>query len=583
MRKYLILAIFLCFPLSGKTRFRTGRKKRFPVKKLRLRRHNKYPPPKELAVEKPLTQKDSQDKHAKVLTKSEIIDLANNTIETIKQQPSIDNACALLKEEPSFILPSIQFILMDTKGMVWFLTQRPHRLWTLFTGKKIFSQEPLLTDILDGGTSGTWVPFFWWEDDLTQGYFKQFSFQDNEFILGIIHFVESNEYQRTELAFRVHRFYQEYGMKKTINTLNSPAGPFVYGRSGISIYNSDGLCLADSYDQTRVGLNISSLRDEEGNLIFDKIVNTPLTAGRSFGWTYIKKNGLERKMIVHQVISQEDQKTYYQVSGYYPQITKEFVVSLVNKVHTLFDKEGTKALKVLNTPNNRYTRGNLAIVVYSPDGIIRAHSLYPSLVGVNALKHSGQQGNVVAKDIIDQTIKHGESWTYHYILNAAEKVYAQKIVTPEGILIISAHGFIPQTKEHASKVRTDLVCHLLSVNALEYVLTQLNYGATPVTAVLSPVAYGGLFIELYDEHGFCIAAGQQPHHLWKIANPAILNSAKEMKKKKKTKEWMSFAEGSITKHVTVALCRKNKKEYIIVSGYQIGSSLKHNSKQKEQE
>ena len=579
MRKYLIIAMFMCFPLLGRTRHtKRHHPKRPPVKKLRLPRHRKKPPPKKLVVDKPFTQKkDTQDNDTKVLAKQpvkvlakqQVIDLVNTTIDVIMQQPSIQSACTNLKENPQFIKPGIQFILMDRQGMIWFLTQRPHRLWTSFAAQKVFSQDPLLPAILNASTPGIWAPFFWWEDDLTQGYFKEFSFQNDHFILGVIHFVESNEYQRTELAFRIHRFHQEYGMKKTVNTLNSPSGPFVYGRSGLSLYNGNGLCVADSYDQTRVGLNISSLKDEDGHLIFKKIVNAPRTES-NFGWTHIKKNGLKRRMIVHQLLRQEEEKIYYQVSGYYPAIDKQFVISLVKDVHALFTHQDLNALTILNTPDNPYIKGNLAIVVYSPDGIIRAHTLYPSLVGVNALKHRGQQGDVVAKNIIDNTMQHNRSWTYHYILNAAENVYAEKVVTPEGTFIVSAHGFIPQTKKHASKVRTDLVCQLLNVNALEYVLDQLSLGETAVTAAFSPVSYGGLFIELYDEQGFCIAAEKQPHNLWKKINPAILLRIKNMKKQNKTKEWTHFAEGPLTKHVTVALCPKNGKDYIIISGYQTG-------------
>ena len=67
---------------------------------------------------------------------------------------------------------------------------------------------------------------------------------------------------------RAHTFIQEAGLKRAIEQMNNPNGTFLRGSLSVALYDYGGICLADSYDTTRVGQNTSAWVDDRGRLVF---------------------------------------------------------------------------------------------------------------------------------------------------------------------------------------------------------------------------------------------------------------------------------------------------------------------------
>jgi len=498
---------------------------------------------------------------------------ARQTLATLDREATIEDVCARLTSDPQFVLPSMQFIVLDDTGRIWFLTNGNYRLWTLFDEREALTDAPILAKIKASGDAGIWFDFFWWENDLVRGYFKRFTKNKQVFYLGIIHFDESEEYQRAELLFRMHMFNREHGIEKTIQALNSPSGPFVYGTSGISLYTEEGLCIADSYDQTRVNLNIKNTKDDDGNLIFAKIQAAAPQERESYGWTSYKENGLTKRVIVHRVHRTGGRGNFLATSSYFPDLTLAFVEPLVDEISAFIAKEGTDAFTVLNSPKNRFIKGNLAIVVYAPDGTLVVHSEYPSLVGVDALKHVGQRGKLTVPDVIRTIMREGSAWLYHYILNAAIMIYGKKVITKDGTFIVTVSGFMPDTRQHAAEIRNDLICQFLEINAPAYALRTLNQNAS-TSLNFGPISYGNLNSMVFNAEGFCIAAGPHRHQLWTPLSSTLRKAVESMKQNKQIRLWTNFIERSIRYDVAITVCTKGAHKYILVSGYMTGVSAK---------
>ncbi len=465
----------------------------------------------------------------------------------------------------------LELFVVDEKDVVWYLENEYYLTWLTFSKLKNINKEPLFKTMRSMGSKGGWSKFLW-NQDLVYSYTLNVKKGKSSFIIGAIVFEESVPLQVQEQVFRARNYFINEGFNSTVEQINNPSGQFVYGSISLELYNHEGTCLADSYDNTNVGRESNEFRDDNGNLIFaDYLKATENEPG--YNWIEHKFGGLHRRSFVLRLHLSEIKNFYILVSNYYPQVNENFVIQHVKNAISYLKKKGVeKALADFSKPHGEFYKARLSIVVYDQNGIVKAHSKYPSVVGLNAMDRLDQGGYPITKNILSLMESQGKGWIFHYLANATEMVYGQKIETSQGPLIITAQGYTPISPRAIASGIAERISRTLLTSPTATVLHQLNFGGSlwsrGYIGVQESPAYGDIFIEVYTSDGFCASAGFNHDKMWKYIDPAFFKAAKKLKKSQKIGAWMYAKQRDMSRYFYIRYCQKSPIEkYYIFAGY----------------
>lgn len=485
---------------------------------------------------------------------------------TYIKDTDIFQACTGLNNDTRWKKENTKLILFDHHGIIRLLQGENYRLWSsrFLRELKTFNDVGLLNELKDKH-EGQWLELFSWQEDLISGYFKNVVKNGTTYTLGALIFSENAVSQVEEKVLKAKKSIEQHGLDSTLLEINNPNGAFMTGALSVAVYDRDGLCLADSFDQTHVGQRSIGWRDDTGKSIIEEF--RAVTRTNRYGWITNTFSGETQHTFV--LKTTKDARDYYLVSSYYPAVNDDFVTVMARNARDTLIREGPeKAFALFNTRKAPFYKSRLSTVVYNDRGVIMAHSRYPYLKGVDSWDYVDQGGYRITQELIRRTLKDGTAWVYSYIRNAMQPVYAEKVTLPEGTFVISIHGYTPTSLEWLCARRAEFLCRQIPQDSFETVIQTLNFQPIDTdTHRLYDVQtwfHGDAFFEIYNRDDFCIAAGPYREKLWEPLNPDIAQRVKQLRAEGHESAWFDYDRNSMRYRAYLRLCPHDS---LLVAGY----------------
>ncbi len=502
-----------------------------------------------------------------------VINLVEEGVQFL-QTHTVDEVCVDFTYNPRWREPDTKLFLIDERNRIWCIRDEPNLIWKILEHKATLLLGNIPYAMRERGVQGGWLSFLW-NEQLVRVYVKNVTKGRRTFTMGAFLFSEGPRQQVKELVFTARNLLKQVGLNTAIERISSPTGQFLRGSFSVALYDYDGICLANSYNLTCVGSRAQDRIDDSGKQAFEKYVH--VTKSAPYGWVDSVYNGIRERMFVARFTypNAPAHRFYILTSGYYPQVNDEFVVSMTHEAKAVMEREGAeKAFAIFSpvTGHNPFYKARLYLVVYDEKGVIKAHSRFPSLVGVNAYYQKGQAGYFLTQRILNAVSKKDQGWAFIYIRNAAELVYVQRVTLPEGTFIVTIQGYSPLDKEHTSAAIVEWLCGRLTVEQPLLLFHSLNRGAAVWNLGFKGTGqaniYSDLFIEIYDKHDFCVSAGAQVHKMWKKMDDGFKHSLSKLKRASKPEGWFYDKVGGLTRRYYIKNCVLSSGDsYSIFVGY----------------
>ncbi|WP_173086552.1 lactate permease LctP family transporter, partial [Fundidesulfovibrio magnetotacticus] len=229
--------------------------------------------------------------------------------------------------------------------------------------------------------------------------------------------MEAPDYREEVVALveRAAAYIKENGKEKALAAFNDPEGPFVKNGLYVFAYDFFGVNKALATNPALVGRNLIDMRDADGKDMIRDLIKVAQGGG---GWYEYKWEGHDK---LSYVVKVDD--TLWIGSGDY----KSEVVSLVEKALAYIKRHGKEmAIAEFNNPRGQFVDRSLYIFAYDFNGVNKALTTHPSLVGKNLLDMKDADGKEFIKDMI-AVVKKGGGW-YDYEWQGREKTsYVVKV------------------------------------------------------------------------------------------------------------------------------------------------------------
>lgn len=201
---------------------------------------------------------------------------------------------------------------------------------------------------------------------------------------------------------------------------------FRYGDLYITVYDANGICIADGLKPSLVGQNLIGAQNEEGRYYVRAIIEKGLSGG---GWVNYKVNKLYRTVYIEPIDIGVEK--LFITCGMYPISKQETMALLVKSAKGHFESSDmARALHDFIKPKSKFKRGDLEIFVLDMQGICLAYGNEYDLIWRNLMNVKDDEGVLFIKKIID-AVKHGPSFV-RYKLNNAEKMSYVEMVNKNG-------------------------------------------------------------------------------------------------------------------------------------------------------
>ncbi len=215
--------------------------------------------------------------------------------------------------------------------------------------------------------------------------------------------VEVKDYKQevVSLVDRARAYIKENGKEKALAAFNDPDGPFVKNGLYVFAYDFYGVNKALATNPALVGQDLIDMKDANGKEIIKDMI---AVANRGGGWYDYKWEGHDKSSYVVKV-----DDTLWIGSGAY----KNEAVSMVEKALAYIEKKGKeRAVAEFNNPQGLFVDRGLYIFAYDFNGVNKALTTHPSLVGKNLIDMKDANGKEIIKDMI-AVVKRGGGW-YDY-------------------------------------------------------------------------------------------------------------------------------------------------------------------------
>jgi hypothetical protein len=477
-------------------------------------------------------------------------------------------SCISFKNDAQWQYPNAQLMLFDDKDIIWLCTYDDTLSWNRqeLEGLKTPENIPLLKVIHEKGVNGEWVPFLIWQNDITNAYFKTFKKGDASYTIGILIFPQNTMHEVAKMVLKTLNYLRDNGSYQTINAVNRLVGPFIQGNLSVSLYNQNGIGIADSYDMTRIGLGSDFWFDDNKNNVFKTFENAA-DNDRSFGWALNPFHGHERKTFILKEKGHTTTNPLFITSGFYT-ITDDYIINLTRRAKKILLKQGVSLFEQPSKIGSEATTLRLNVAIYDDKGVLQLHTRYPALRGINLIEHQDHAGNFVTKELVKTALTQGHGWVFSYIFNAVQPIYVEKAVLPEGTFVVTVQGYTPIDKKNIIANRAEIVCRFLLDHSLKETMGILSLQKTEAALNVESWAHAGYFYRLYDGEHYCLSAGPHYNKVWDKADPEIINFLNTLKKHKKEGDWLSYKRGNKEYYAYVKKCTKSPTEnYSIVVGY----------------
>ena len=222
--------------------------------------------------------------------------------------------------------------------------------------------------------------------------------------------VEVKDYKQevVSLVDRAQAYIKENGKEKALAAFNDPDGPFVKNGLYVFAYDFYGVNKALATNPALVGKDLIDMKDANGKEIIKDMI---AVVNRGGGWYDYKWEGHDKSSYVVKV-----DDTLWIGSGTY----KNEAVSMVERALAYIEKNGKeRAVAEFNNPKGLFVDRSLYIFAYDFNGVNKALTTHPSLIGKNLIDMKDANGREIIKDMI-AVVKKGGGW-YDYEWDGKQK------------------------------------------------------------------------------------------------------------------------------------------------------------------
>ena len=349
------------------------------------------------------------------------------------------------------------------------------------------------------------------------------------------------------------------------------ASEFKRGELYLFVYNEQGRCLAHGADTGMMWKDLKNLQDIFGTQFVQKMINV---ARRGGGWVTYEWHSAAKVSYVKMV--EKGGKKYVIGCGYYPHAKEDAVVSLVRgAISTFFNysNRGTpveEAFGEFSFLGGNFIYGDLSILVFDKDLVVRANGHDPSEIGTSYWDIKDQKGIYFFRAIpkVLEAASRGEGrWFEYELYNAPMRSYAERVVDKEGKSYFVMSSYVKQADREAPIKLVKRAKEAIEKRGLASVAAAINDLGNK-EFVFGPM---GLFIYMLD--GTAIAEAARPSivgkNISKDRDEAGFFYVEDMLTlaKKQDQLWVSYRTKRAVCSVYAETFEDEGKKYLIGTGF----------------
>jgi hypothetical protein len=486
----------------------------------------------------------------------QIQELVDDAVNFLREEGP-DRACVSFLHDDSWWTPNVKLFVVNPQNQTLIVDDEYYRVWQSANVFKTLEGEGLFPLLRKEQQRSAWLLTFW-NDDLAHLYVRQVEIPEKAgaaYYVGALFFVHSPRHTAMELVLKTRVFLLQNDLNTTIQYINNPIEDAKRGSLTVALYDSNGICLADSYTPSLVGRSIASWLDDKGNHVLDSFIKATNTETDQ-GWAVN--------------IRKPNSNLFYLLAcGYYPQVNRKYVIKLGRQAADFIKENGEKAFEKVSSVNGAFNKGRLSVVVYDTQGIVKAHSTLPMFTGSNFMHYKDQLGLMLVQKIIDSILKKKETWVHTYKNRATEIIYCKKVEVENNTYIVTVQGFTPFTEASSALGLVELGYFILASTPTMSAYRILN-GLGDLSSTQRFAPYGNVFAQVYYQ-GFCIGQRQSAEDLlalWGKLDEPLQEQAEKLRKENKAGGWVRYTKNGRPLSVYVRVAdTPNLKDYVVIGGY----------------
>lgn len=213
------------------------------------------------------------------------------------------------------------------------------------------------------------------------------------------------------------------GRETAFKDFSHRTGGFVIGSMTISVYDVEGIVLADSQNPELIGLNLKNTRDITGKLITQQILDTANTYEK--GWvSYFTKNSWKATYVEKVKLPDGD---FIITAGYFPHAKKtktDFMSDRASRY--LHNHMEDQAFQAFSSSDSDFLQGDLHVTVYTMDGVCLVDGIDKTRIWSNDNKIKDDNGEFFVRKII-ALAQSGGGWVDFPLYKAKKHTYVKPV------------------------------------------------------------------------------------------------------------------------------------------------------------
>lgn len=142
-----------------------------------------------------------------------------------------------------------------------------------------------------------WITFLD-KDSYKELYVEKVSVPDGNYVIGAGYWPSSKSHTAQALAEKAVVYFNNHTLTECLQQFTEKDNDFLRGDLIVSVYDSNGICLAHGYDKTRIWTDLNNIFDAKGRPVASSVISTALAGG---GWVEYPLDNAIYKTYVKQV------------------------------------------------------------------------------------------------------------------------------------------------------------------------------------------------------------------------------------------------------------------------------------------
>lgn len=515
-----------------------------------------------------IRQQDFDD----AIKRKQVIELVHDALEYIKNN-SFDKAMNAFTHGRDFIRGELYLFVYDTQGFEYANGQDERFVWKNLINLRDSFGTYLIQDILKKAREGGGWVTYQWRNATKNSYIQGFTKEGKEYALGAGYYPHSKHDVVVGLVKAAVSYFNDVVIKKgflvdeVFSTLSYPAGRFVMGDLYLYAVDFNGRMMANGDRPGLIGTNVLNVKDAEGKLVNQEIINRLKTSPEGEGvWVdYVSKNAV--KSTYSEKVQDLEGNSYFIACGYYPTATPSRAVDLVKDGYEFLKKHGlTAAIQEFSSrQSDTFRYGDLHLVLWNMNGKVMAHGANLDSIGLNQWDLKDEDGKFYVREIIDKA-NHGGGWVDFKLKNAFQSIYVERVDLGSDNFVIGS-GLYPISKRETALLLVRSAASFLRNRSEEEAFTAFS-------DINGKFIRGDLFVFVIGFDGIAKVWGDNPELTWRNIIDAKDDTGKPyvqvfINTVKQGPGQVTYRINGFERVALLEMVEKDGQQYVVGTGYYI--------------